>query len=196
MGAVVNDELDVLFLSEFYGVKTESMDEDADGVDLMWAGMLKEELVEVVEEERRREGEERGKRKGEEGRGGGGNGGAVMGGIEKKAKAVVKGKGSGATPAQFCHLCWRSTRKVKVAVCGNILNLACRKVICEKCFGKRGWDFAAALSGNNKWICTHCKGECPSKAQCYVYSRTNERRRQQRRQIVHNTPSPSSPTSA
>lgn len=33
-----------------------------------------------------------------------------------------------------------------------------------------------------KWRCTHCRQECPDRAQCAIYKRTNERRREQQQQ--------------
>lgn len=90
-------------------------------------------------------------------------------------------------PAQFCHVCWRSTKRVEVAICSNIARSACRKVICQKCFHKFGWNFENASAPSSNWTCTHCCGNCPNKAQCYVYGRTNERRRKQRAALKAST---------
>lgn len=100
--------------------------------------------------------------------------------LQSMEKAGLQMPGRSVKPAQFCHLCWRSTQRVNVVVCSNILFSSCRKIVCEKCFEKFGWDWAAATSEREHWICTHCRGSCPGKAQCYVYGRTNEKRRRMR----------------
>lgn len=35
---------------------------------------------------------------------------------------------------------------------------------------------------NSQWVCTHCRNACPVRAQCAIYKRTNERRRDQHMQ--------------
>lgn len=41
------------------------------------------------------------------------------------------------------------------------------------------WDWNWAIESNNAWVCPHCQGICPERAQCAIYRRTNERRREQ-----------------
>jgi len=85
------------------------------------------------------------------------------------------------TPAKFCHLCARKASAVRMAVCGNLAGAGtCRKVICQVCFEKHGWDFEKAVEvdgeGKVAWICFHCEGQCPEKAMCSTYKKTNFRR--------------------
>jgi hypothetical protein len=72
----------------------------------------------------------------------------------------------------------RTTRKVNNICCNNFKKGTCRKVICEKCFNDYGWDWARFTERPSEWICTHCRDCCPSRAQCAIYRRTNERRRE------------------
>lgn len=39
-----------------------------------------------------------------------------------------------AVPSNFCHICCRSSKRVRKVICKNIEIGICRKVICEKCF--------------------------------------------------------------
>jgi len=99
------------------------------------------------------------------------------GGSETKKKEV---KDKAYAPSRFCHLCWRSSSTVRMVICANFRIRRCRKVECEKCFaGKDALvEFAAASSDTSSWSCSHCRGQCPERAQCAVYKRTNLRRRQ------------------
>eukprot|EP00871_Galdieria_phlegrea_P000089 jgi/Galph1/1080/GphlegSOOS_G5907.1 len=82
------------------------------------------------------------------------------------------------SPAKFCHLCARATsRSVRMVVCANINIGMCLKVTCEKCFQQYQWNFAEAIANPSTWVCTHCRGSCPDRAQCSIYQRTNHRRR-------------------
>lgn len=85
-------------------------------------------------------------------------------------------------PANYCHICWRSTKRVKVAVCSKNVTGECRKVVCETCFYNFGWNWETASKGTEAggWLCTHCTNECPQRSQCFVYKRTNERRKEER----------------
>lgn len=77
----------------------------------------------------------------------------------------------------------RTTQKVSIISCKNFFLGTCRKVICEKCFMEYGWDWGAAIKRPYEWQCTHCQNICPSRAQCSVYRRTNERRREQQQRL-------------
>jgi len=92
---------------------------------------------------------------------------------ETESSAVVE-------PSRFCHICTKSAKASRQAVCCNIKNGTCRKVICEKCFQDHGWNFELALESTADWFCPHCAGVCPPKAQCNVYKRTNQRLRARR----------------
>jgi len=98
------------------------------------------------------------------------------------------------TPSKFCHVCGRKSHNVTVAVCARIEDGMCRKVVCEFCFDKYGWDRsvldqAGAKAGvvlggvrTSRWTCTHCRGRCVAKAQCNTYGRTNYKRHLKLRQ--------------
>ena len=45
-------------------------------------------------------------------------------------------------------------------------------------FIRQNWDWEAAYNNKRNWICPHCRQVCPSRAQCAIYRRTNERRRE------------------
>eukprot|EP00186_Timspurckia_oligopyrenoides_P001388 CAMPEP_0182442308 /NCGR_PEP_ID=MMETSP1172-20130603/1228_1 /TAXON_ID=708627 /ORGANISM="Timspurckia oligopyrenoides, Strain CCMP3278" /LENGTH=243 /DNA_ID=CAMNT_0024637083 /DNA_START=145 /DNA_END=876 /DNA_ORIENTATION=+ len=84
-------------------------------------------------------------------------------------------------PSSFCHICTRSSSDtLPVLVCAELVSGKCRKVICKKCFDSFQWDWNEAVSQNERWMCIHCVGECPSLAQCHAYHRTNERRKKMR----------------
>lgn len=87
---------------------------------------------------------------------------------------------SNPTPSSHCHVCARTSKAVKFAICARIKQGLCRKVTCFKCFTKFGWDWEAAVD-NTEWICVHCRGECPEeRSQCYIYSRVNSKRESKR----------------
>lgn len=83
-----------------------------------------------------------------------------------------------ATPSRFCHVCGRKSANIRVAICGRIARGLCRKVICELCFKRYGWDATNLLDAppNPCWQCPHCTGMCVPKAQCNTYKRTNLKR--------------------
>lgn len=85
-------------------------------------------------------------------------------------------------PSRFCHICSRTSKKVGLLACANFATGACRKVVCQKCFADHNWDWDAAFQMAANWICTHCRHQCPDRAQCAIYKRTNERRREQQQQ--------------
>lgn len=87
-------------------------------------------------------------------------------------------------PSRFCHLCSRTAPAVRHVVCGALAASAtCRKVVCDRCFsaagpaGLGGLTFDTAVAAGNTWRCSHCVGNCPARAQCRNYTRTNERLR-------------------
>uniref|UniRef100_A0A7S1XF76 Zinc-finger domain-containing protein n=1 Tax=Compsopogon caeruleus TaxID=31354 RepID=A0A7S1XF76_9RHOD len=75
-------------------------------------------------------------------------------------------------PSRHCHVCSRPDDSVEVMVCSRLFQGICRKVVCEKCFERYEWDFEGSRA-NNDWLCTHCRGECPDKACCKKYEKTN-----------------------
>ena len=84
-----------------------------------------------------------------------------------------------AAPSTHCHVCCRPKSVVPVAVCSNIKEGTCRKVVCKRCITSNGWNWDIATEENSSWICPHCTDSCAtvSRAQCWVYMRTNSRRR-------------------
>mmetsp|Transcript_13098 Transcript_13098/g.40340 ORF Transcript_13098/g.40340 Transcript_13098/m.40340 type:complete len:283 (+) Transcript_13098:216-1064(+) len=99
------------------------------------------------------------------------------GGVSKKQRPK---RFSNAVASNFCHICCRSSKRVRNAVCKNIELGTCRKVICEKCFTAFGWDWNAATSLSSTWLCTHCTSSCPARSQCGIYNRTNSKRKTQK----------------
>ncbi|KAA8493543.1 hypothetical protein FVE85_4680 [Porphyridium purpureum] len=83
-------------------------------------------------------------------------------------------------PSRFCHICTKSAKVVRQAVCYNVQTGSCRKVICEKCFAENGWDFELATAPDNEWYCCHCMRICPTRAQCNVYKKNTQRTRPSR----------------
>lgn len=81
-------------------------------------------------------------------------------------------------PSRFCHICLRRAGRVTLLSCANALEGSCRKVVCKKCFETFSWDWEGAIQPNSRWSCTHCRQECPQRAQCHIYKRTNSRRHQ------------------
>lgn len=81
------------------------------------------------------------------------------------------------TASRFCHICLRRGERVGQLKCSNLQKGTCRKVTCEKCFDEYGWDWRTACN-NKDWQCSHCRNECPERAQCFIYKRTNDRRHQ------------------
>lgn len=87
-----------------------------------------------------------------------------------------------AVPSTHCHICCRPSTAVAMAICSNIKEGTCRKVVCHRCITDNGWDWQEAISDHSKWICPHCTDNCRQvpRAQCWVYMRTNSRRRENR----------------
>ena len=100
--------------------------------------------------------------------------------VKKIVKRPYKKFYSNATPSSHCHVCARTSKAVKFAVCARISEGLCRKVTCYKCFAKFGWDWEAAVN-NKSWVCVHCRGVCPEgRSQCYIYTRVNSKRESKR----------------
>jgi hypothetical protein len=85
-----------------------------------------------------------------------------------------------AVPSTHCHICCRPSRSVPVSVCANIHDGLCRKVICSMCITEyKLGDWCSVSSEGSGWQCTHCVDGCASvpRAQCFVYQRTNLKRK-------------------
>lgn len=94
--------------------------------------------------------------------------------------ALKKKRFRRAVPSTHCHICCRPSRSVPVAICANINDGTCRKVICNLCVNEYNlgvWEHIT--TPNTMWQCTHCVDACSniSRAQCFVYSRTNLKRK-------------------
>lgn len=97
------------------------------------------------------------------------------------AKRPYKKYYSNPTPSSHCHVCARTSKSVRFAVCSRSTQGLCRKVVCNKCFSKFGWDWDVAV-GDRNWECVHCRGVCPAgRSQCFIYSRVNRQRETKRR---------------
>ena len=83
--------------------------------------------------------------------------------------------------SRFCHVCSRTPKSVRLVTCANIQTGTCRKVVCIKCFETYNLgDFEAVEKGTQEWPCTHCTNQCPERAQCKTYQRTNDKLRLKR----------------
>lgn len=101
--------------------------------------------------------------------------------VKKIVKRPYKKYYSNPTPSSHCHVCARTSKAVKFAICARISEGLCRKVTCYKCFLKFGWDWEAAVNSKT-WLCVHCRGVCPEgRSQCYIYSRVNSKRESKRK---------------
>lgn len=83
-------------------------------------------------------------------------------------------------PSTHCHICCRPSRSVPVVVCANIFEGTCRKSICSLCISEHKlgeWDKVTVADSG--WVCCHCVDGCSNvaRAQCFVYSRTNLKRK-------------------
>lgn len=98
---------------------------------------------------------------------------------------------SKAIPSQHCHVCSRRpTVESPHVSCGNLAKGRCRKTVCRKCFLQYGWNMIDAQNSQiTGWVCSHCAGECPIRAQCHIYDRTSERRR--KKAVSHRSPNDS-----
>lgn len=105
---------------------------------------------------------------------------ARIGRVIRKPVRDVANRG---TPSRFCHICSRTAKKVGLVACANLASGACRKVVCEKCFAEYKWDWELATHPASRWECPHCRAMCPDRAQCAIYRRTNERRREQQHRV-------------
>lgn len=95
----------------------------------------------------------------------------------KPKKTRKKAKFESPVASRFCHVCSRTPKNVRLAVCMKITDGVCRKVICEKCFDEYKYgDFEHAYTVKD-WLCPHCSGICPERAQCRTYSRINDKLR-------------------
>lgn len=77
-------------------------------------------------------------------------------------------------PSNYCHICARPAKAVgPLTPCANIASGTCRKVICMSCSEKNNLPTPSPAD-----LCCHCVGTCPLSAQCKLYEKSNNRRRQ------------------
>ncbi|GJQ15475.1 hypothetical protein GpartN1_g7266.t1 [Galdieria partita] len=81
--------------------------------------------------------------------------------------------------SKFCHICNRNMRRVPLYYCANSEKGLCRKALCLFCIGDYRISVDDRKDGSKGFICTHCEGVCPERAQCKTYLKTNLRRRAQ-----------------
>mmetsp|Transcript_10513 Transcript_10513/g.21165 ORF Transcript_10513/g.21165 Transcript_10513/m.21165 type:complete len:297 (-) Transcript_10513:189-1079(-) len=102
--------------------------------------------------------------------------GGVEGRIEKPKKSESSKKAPKVKkPSKYCHLCGHTASVDHRVLCRNIAAGSCRKTICRSCFMNQGWSFDECARNPN-WECSHCRNECPQRAQCTYYARTNKKR--------------------
>lgn len=95
----------------------------------------------------------------------------------KPKKNRKKAKFDKPSPSRFCHICSRTPKNVRLAVCKRINDGICRKVVCEKCFQDYGFGHFEQAYNTSNWLCAHCSGLCPERAQCQTYGRINDKLR-------------------
>lgn len=95
----------------------------------------------------------------------------------KPKKNRKKAKFDKPSPSRFCHICSRTPKNVRLAVCRRINDGICRKVVCEKCFEDYGFGHFDGAYNTSNWLCAHCSGLCPERAQCQTYGRINDKLR-------------------
>mmetsp|Transcript_10433 Transcript_10433/g.18805 ORF Transcript_10433/g.18805 Transcript_10433/m.18805 type:complete len:278 (-) Transcript_10433:359-1192(-) len=84
-------------------------------------------------------------------------------------------------PSKFCHVCLRKAENVEQVPCSQFETSKCRKVVCRRCFDQFGWDWTSASTENSTWMCPHCRNQCPERATCNIYHRTNQREQKKKR---------------
>ena len=82
-------------------------------------------------------------------------------------------------PSRFCHICVRPASRFGFLLCVNNAAGSCRKVICKRCFDELGWDWNASAN-DPFWTCCHCNANCPKRASCHTYNRSNKKRHPRR----------------
>eukprot|EP00183_Erythrolobus_madagascarensis_P002241 CAMPEP_0185849040 /NCGR_PEP_ID=MMETSP1354-20130828/3699_1 /TAXON_ID=708628 /ORGANISM="Erythrolobus madagascarensis, Strain CCMP3276" /LENGTH=243 /DNA_ID=CAMNT_0028549519 /DNA_START=57 /DNA_END=788 /DNA_ORIENTATION=+ len=101
-----------------------------------------------------------------------------------------------ASPARFCHLCWRKagmlgSRNVELFTCAGYQREknVCRKVECDRCLLKYSRLDSKPESEQLEYLqnarrgkhtCLHCQDVCPPTAQCKFYAKANQKRREMR----------------
>jgi len=73
--------------------------------------------------------------------------------------------------SKTCHGCGH-VAKARFAACSNVMLGTCRKIFCERCLSKTNTSQQVDLlvAPDSQYICSHCRGTCPSGAQCFYYS--------------------------
>lgn len=94
-----------------------------------------------------------------------------------KSLSRTQRKYTDTTPSKFCHVCQKLQADKMHVVCENMQAGRCRKVVCKKCCTTFGWDWKEITAPDARWCCPHCTNSCPKRAQCYIYEKTNDRRR-------------------
>lgn len=81
------------------------------------------------------------------------------------------------TPSRYCHICAQIPRPNQGrAPCMLARTGRCRKLFCERCLRRFGWDFEEIERNLDSWLCPHCEEVCPKVSQCHIYNRVNSKR--------------------
>ena len=80
--------------------------------------------------------------------------------------------------SDYCHICGRTSKTQKMSPCANIRVGTCQKAVCRICFEAYGWDWTRANDPAGGWPCCHCRKDCPPNSRCFVYQKSNEKRKQ------------------
>lgn len=90
-----------------------------------------------------------------------------------------------AAPSNYCHVCSRTASRssgpnrmtIRMVPCAALREGSCRKVVCDRCFDEYslGPSFEEASRPGATWLCVHCQGACPERAQCRTYKTVNRR---------------------
>lgn len=86
-----------------------------------------------------------------------------------------------AKPSKYCHICAQTRRKNQgVLVCMRNKEGRCRKMVCERCLRRFGYDYDTLKNNASEWLCPHCDDVCPKVSQCHIYNRINSKRQKVR----------------
>lgn len=76
-----------------------------------------------------------------------------------------------AKPSNFCHVCTHRPSSGDRLVCSSYSDGTCRKIVCRRCLEKQGIRWDTTVTDTR---CTHCRQNCPPRAQCTTYNKVNQ----------------------
>eukprot|EP00171_Calliarthron_tuberculosum_P019570 IDg19570t1 len=77
-----------------------------------------------------------------------------------------------AQPSNFCHVCTHRPSSSDRLVCSSYSDRTCRKIVCRRCLEKQGIKWETEGMDTR---CTHCRQNCPPRAQCTTYTKVNQK---------------------